>query len=869
MMRKISTAVILLSAFYVNAEAQNTTSNDSARQLHPGLKSTKNDISRIEILLRLGIFLCCFLCFEAGAQTTAIHKASEYKISWQRLLLQLSTSFYTAARENEVDLDSSLIHCAHSLGLSRLPVIAEGINVPELTGQLEWIDKRDPKSGMRLLSSATGKKHLELLVLLGAYYAFEPDSYHRCKDRVLYFLNKAIIESKEQHEQQLGRQARLLIGKMYVDGYDFQHGAPIFDQVVKDCQAADDHITEAKVWFYRGLYTSYTPVTASERIAYLRQAQKLYHEQQNTEGEISALTDISYLNVPLYQLEKAHKASLEALGLAEAIHFPFKYYNTDAVAMITAFAGKFGEPLRYALETARSAEAAHDSIGLGGFYDRIGQLYFTENIKHEETQKWLEKALYTMMKTGSNNFYYTTLFSLVNSLIASSHPNKAWNIVLEVSKKIPPKTINDNLYYNLTYANCYCSFKKYDIAEKYLVTADILEGQLEKKGFNFRRALVTEELGDLYFLKGEYDKALISYEQFLSDPSHGSGGLGNVLASLDNLIYIDSVQGNTLSEVRHSRLYKKLADSNYVISSTRQAEELQIKYATAEKESQIALLNQAEALEQVNLNKVTLLKNVTVGGIVLVVIIAGLLYRQARLRKRNNNTITFQNELITHKNELLQKLVAEKDWLLKEVNHRVKNNLHMVISLLESQAMYLENDALKALETSKRRIFSMSLIHQKFYQSEDVKTIDMSVYLPELINYLRDSFDDGKYIHFRLEVEAIHLSISQAIPLALVLNEAITNSIKYAFPGYKMGEISIKMQQTEQNIELTIRDNGVGMTNAMEDIDPDALGLKLMQGLIEEIGGQMKFENKNGTLIKITFKIDLLSEKYAFLNRQA
>src|ERR1700755_2573746 len=107
-----------------------------------------------KLSLGLVIFLNCFFYLKAVAQTVAFKKPSEYKTSWQRLLLQLSTSFYTAARENEVDLDSSLIYCAQSLGLSRLPVITEGIDASELTGQLKWIDKRDPKSGLRMLSAA-------------------------------------------------------------------------------------------------------------------------------------------------------------------------------------------------------------------------------------------------------------------------------------------------------------------------------------------------------------------------------------------------------------------------------------------------------------------------------------------------------------------------------------------------------------------------------------------------------------------------------------------------------------------------------------------------------------------------------------------
>jgi len=806
-----------------------------------------------KLSIRLITFLCCFSCFDAAAQTTVIHQASAYKTSWQRLLLQLSQAYYTAERENQIDLDSSLIYCSHSLGLSRLPVVAEGLDSPDLAGQLKWIDERDPATGIHLLSAAMGKKHLELLVLLGAYYAFQPDEYHRYKDSILFFLNRAIDESKIQHEPQLGWQARLLIGKMYADGYDFRHGDPIFDQLTKECRAAGDHIMEAKVWFYRGLYTGFTPVTAPYRIAYLEQAQSLYHRENNTEGEINALTDISYLNVAIYQLDKAYKASLRALRLAELIHFPFTHYNTDAVTMITVFEGKFGEPLRFGLETVRIAETVHDSIGLGGFYGRIGQLYFSEDIRHEEGQKWLEKALYTMVRRGGQNSLHRVLFSLVGSLLASHHSDKAWATFLEISKKMPPKTLSDKLFYYLSYSNYYSSAENYAMAEKYLVSADRVEHQLAKKGFGLRRALITGMFGDLYYAKGEYNKARVTYEEFLSDHSIDSEELGNKLGTLVNLISIDSIQRDYVSGWRHFRLYKKLADSDYVISRIRSAEELQVKYETAEKENQITLLNQKTKLEQADLDKTTLIKNVTIAGIVLILIIALLLYRQSRLRQGTNR-------VITEKNSLLERLLTEKEWLLKEVNHRVKNNLHMVISLLESQAMYLENDALKALETSKRRIFSMSLIHQKLYQSENVKTIDMSVYLPELVNYLRESFDDGKYIHFRLEVESIHLSISQAIPIALVLNEAITNSVKYAFPQKKMGEISIEMHQADEIIELTIGDNGVGIASKVEGQDPDALGLKLMRGLIEEIGGQVQFENDHGTIITISFKTDLLVE---------
>jgi two-component system, sensor histidine kinase PdtaS len=794
--------------------------------------------------LGLVIFLNCFLCFEAGAQTSIFHKPSEYKTSWQRLLLQLSQAFYTSAEETQANLDTNLIYCAHSLGLSRLPVIAEGIDAPDLTGQLKWIDQRTPGVGLQMLSGSTGKKHLELLVLMGAYYAFEPGNYDSYKDSVLFFLNQAVTESKAQHEQQLGLQARLLIGKMYVGGYDFQHGDSIFDHLIKDCQSAGDNITEAKAWFYRAWYTGYTILNLPKRIAYQEVARQLYHRQHNTEGEISALTQISYLNVPSYQLNKAYDASIEALSLVESIHFPYTHYNTDVVTMITSFDGKFGEPLKYGFETVRAAESTHDDIGLGVFYDRIGLLYFAEDMKHEGAQKWFEKAVYTLMRTNENIGLYRIVSNLVNSFNASGHPDKALNILTYVSTKAPPKTILDKLHYNLAYSAYYTNTNKYNIAQKYLTAADSLEQQLEKNGYNFRQAGVLFAYGELNYFRGNYVISRSYLERYLYEPSHIGTALVGELDALLYLIDIDSIQGNNALEVRHRRLYQKLADSSYKISKIRQAEELQVKYATAEKENQITLLSQNAKLERANLNKATLIKNVTIVGIVLVLVIAGLLYRQNRLRKKSN--------------ELLERLLTEKEWLLKEVHHRVKNNLHTIICLLESQAAYLENDALKAIEISQHRIYAMSLIHQKLYQSQDIKMIGMDLYINEFVQYLADSFGPPSNIRIKLVIEPLKLGISQAIPLGLILNEAVTNSFKYAFPDNKSGEIVIGLKQIGNIVELVISDNGIGIQHHVDENEPHSLGIELMKGLTRDIKGSITFAIGIGTKINVTFAVDSL-----------
>jgi two-component sensor histidine kinase len=791
------------------------------------------------------IFWSCFFCFEAGAQTKSIYRASEYKTSRQRLLLQLSQAYYTAAEETQANVDSNLIYCAHSLGLSRLPFIAEGINAPDLAGQLNWIDQRAPGIGLRQLAGSTGKKHLELLVFLGAYYAFEPGNYDHYKDSVLFFLNQAVKESTALHEPQLGLQARLLLGKMFVGGNDFEHGDPIFDQLIKDCEATGDQVTEAKVWFYRGWFTGFTPLQLVKRIAYQQRARQLYHQLHNTEGEISALTDISYLNVPMYQLKNAYNAAMEALNLAKSIHFPYTHYNTDVITMITTFEGKFGEPLRYGLETVRVAEAAHDNIGLGQFYARVGLLYYAEDMKHEGAQKWFEKAVFAFMRSDRKTGVYLIVSNLVYSYINSGHPDKAINILTKAGNKIPPKTIMDKVYYNLAWSACYADSKNYNTAKKYLSAGDSLEQQLEKDGYKFRRAPVLFAYGELNYFQGNYSLSRGYLERYLSDPSNVSTTLVGMLGALHYLISIDSVQGNNSQEVQHRRLYQKLADSSYRISKVRQAEELQVKYATAEKEDQITLLNQKAKLEQTNLNKTTLIKNVTIGGIVLVIVIAGLLYRQSRLRKKSN--------------KLLERLLSEKEWLLKEVHHRVKNNLHTVMCLLESQELYLENDALAAIEISQHRIYAMSLIHQKLYQSEDIEMVDMYLYVKEFVQYLADSFGPPDNVSILSEIESIRLGISQAIPLGLILNEAVTNAFKYAFPENKTGKIFIGFKKTGNDLELVIADDGIGIERQPDESERSkSLGIGLMKGLTRDLKGNITFHTHAGTRITIKFAVDPL-----------
>jgi two-component system, sensor histidine kinase PdtaS len=166
----------------------------------------------------------------------------------------------------------------------------------------------------------------------------------------------------------------------------------------------------------------------------------------------------------------------------------------------------------------------------------------------------------------------------------------------------------------------------------------------------------------------------------------------------------------------------------------------------------------------------------------------------------------------------------------------------------------LENDALKAIETSQNRIYTMSLIHQKLYQSDDIQTIDMAIYIPELIKYLKDSFDNSPRIDFKVKIDPINLDASIAIPIALIINEALTNSIKYAFPDDRHGKILISLLEKGDELRLELSDNGIGMDKNLIEANSFSLGLQLIKGLTKEIHGDVIIKNNHGVKIILSFK---------------
>ncbi|WP_431200430.1 sensor histidine kinase [Mucilaginibacter sp. P19] len=273
------------------------------------------------------------------------------------------------------------------------------------------------------------------------------------------------------------------------------------------------------------------------------------------------------------------------------------------------------------------------------------------------------------------------------------------------------------------------------------------------------------------------------------------------------------------------------------------------------KAKHIDLLTHQNQLQNSALHSQKMIRNLFIASVLLLMALLAVLYNRYKLKHQANNDLQEQQEEINTQNEYLRQLVDEREWLLKEVHHRVKNNLQIVISLLNSQLSNIKDVvAIDVIRDSQNRMRSISLIHQKLYQFDNLATIDAGDYIREIALYLQDSFDTFGHIKLRVDVAPVRLDVSQAVPIGLILNEAITNSIKYAFADQTDKQVSINLTSTDNHVRLMISDNGKGLSPEIDIKQSKSLGMQLMTGLSRQIRAQLKITSNNGLTIELEWQ---------------
>jgi len=247
-----------------------------------------------------------------------------------------------------------------------------------------------------------------------------------------------------------------------------------------------------------------------------------------------------------------------------------------------------------------------------------------------------------------------------------------------------------------------------------------------------------------------------------------------------------------------------------------------------------------------------------------------LLFREIKQREEEvlglnlklEEKIAERTRKLVETNEELSLALSNKDALLKEVNHRVKNNLMVISSLLNLQMKRTSNvTARAALQESNTRVMSMAMIHEQVLRSGKYATIDCLSYVNALTTNLRNSVaPDHKNIRLTIDIEpGIKIELDRAVNLGLIINELVSNSFKHAFPDCEKGEISISCRSSEDQVQLSIRDSGMGITDGIDVDHPSSLGLQLVNILIKQMDGTIKYERDGGAKFTIMFSKKLIS----------
>jgi len=743
----------------------------------------------------------------------------EYSVAKQRLQLKLITSFVYFGMQGQLDMDSSAI------------MVSEGEHLPySLYYDEDYVN--------------VPNNNIKELLKKGSYYLFKSGSYKNDLDSALPLLLSAKLKADKTKDIYLQNAALAALGRYYLQSNAAAESKRCFTEAIELARQSNDRAILFRALANRGSNAGFNDAQKEKD---LNESLQLSRQLRDTVGEIEMLTRIYEIYFVQGEYDTVRKQLLHVTELEKLIGFRHIHYNYYVLSYLDFIASNYVNVFSKSKIAIEIMESNRDFAFSNFFYANMANIYARFD-NYEKALEWLTKSLRQEPLNKAKRIWYHQFCNVTLNIAKFGHPQRALDVVLNTIGDYPPVSADNKFHVANVLGYCYYRMHQRGLCKKYydimLSFMDSVRNDYEENDKLFSAYL---DVADFYMDIGRPD---LSKKYFEKGKPYGDTTNIFPLSKIHHLQYrIDSSEGNYLNALHEYKLSRMADDSIYSLRKTNQFTELQIQYETEAKDKNIELLEQKDKVQQATLRQSDLMKNITLAGILVMLVVTGLVYSQYRNKQRGNKEI---NE----KNIALEQLVKDKEWLVKEIHHRVKNNFHIVASLLEIQSSYLKNkEALSAIKESQHRIHSMSIIHQKLYQSEALSTIHMPEYIYELVEYLRESYSIRENIGFSLQIENIELDHASAITLGLILNEAITNAIKYAFAKTKDGKISISLTYlSDPRILLSIADNGRGLPIDFDSKTGASMGMELLQGLTDDLGGSFSIETKDGTHIKVIFE---------------
>jgi len=294
--------------------------------------------------------------------------------------------------------------------------------------------------------------------------------------------------------------------------------------------------------------------------------------------------------------------------------------------------------------------------------------------------------------------------------------------------------------------------------------------------------------------------------------------------------------------LRQLDIQQSMARENELMDSVLNSEKAYSSSVTREKEKEAALnaaLGRENSLKAGELKKEKRLRQLLIGGTALLLLAGGIILFQYRRQKA--------------KSLVIQKQSDDLQVLMKEIHHRVKNNLQVISSLLDLQSMTIaDNQASETVKEGKKRVQSMALIHQNVYNDGNIKGIKTKAYISNLLQSLCDSYNNtNDKVKIKTDIDDLNLDVDTMIPLGLVLNELVSNSLKYAFLDGRKGELSIVLRKEPKHLLLKVSDNGTGYPEGTNVRDGKSFGMKMIRAFAQKLKAKLDIYNSNGAVVEM------------------
>ncbi|RFM30676.1 tetratricopeptide repeat-containing sensor histidine kinase [Chitinophaga silvisoli] len=589
---------------------------------------------------------------------------------------------------------------------------------------------------------------------------------------------------------------------------------------------------------------------------YLEQLKQ--HEQRSLKLA-DALKYYGDVLIANWEFARARHYLKQSLDIYQALHYTKLQDLYSLLGSAEHNLENFREALKYLLLAQKQAEEDHDTTAvMYGIYNRMGSIY-AQVEQFKEATIYEEKAYKVAARLHDQEAMALFACNLAATYNEIHDFGKAQRIINKGFTLIPANRPSFTWLLRRHQFALYTMSHDYTRAMAYLPQAN---------------AMIDNPVIDVAMRQGVASKA---FKMFLEIKNYTLAEKYlhkmEALAALDNTVLVkksvekhrftlDSLRGNCIAAIRHYQRFMALSDSMEMVKRDRQLAQLKIEYETEQKDRDLELKEKhislliAETSVQKELIKHEATRrhySYAIGALLLLLLmISSWAYN---IKRRANLQLKQQQFEINQQNITLKELLEDRDCLLKEVHHRVKNNLQIVISLLNTQALHLDNEtARQALRESRNRMQAISIIHQKLYQSDSFSGVNMHYYLNELLEYLQDSFSIHDMITVETNPDFTELDVSQAVPIGLIINEAVTNAIKYALPSTAQPHIHISLRCEDEQVAVSIADNGPGFP---ADFDPDtstSFGLNLIIGLVRQLRGKVEFDSSAGLHIKLSFQ---------------